>query len=108
MPEREPVYDRLEKVAAFEASLCRLEIDYIEAYFSHVSWDMPEETEAVIRAFEQLKRDGKARAVGVSTDSLPYASTSTGTAGTTCNRQPAGRRRLAVSGKVVVQVSTIA
>lgn len=72
-PKGEPVYDRPEKVIeAFEASLRRLGTDYIDVYFCHIWWDKEEETEAFIRAFETLKRDGKARVVGVSTDSLPY------------------------------------
>ncbi|MDQ3704973.1 MAG: aldo/keto reductase [Chloroflexota bacterium] len=72
-PEREPVYDRPEKVVeAFEASLRRLQTDYIDVYFCHIWWDKHEETEAFIEAFEQLKRAGKVRAVGVSTDSFDY------------------------------------
>ncbi len=72
-PQREPVYDSPEKVIeAFEASLRRLGTDYIDVYFDHIWWDKHEETEAFIRAFEILKRDGKARAVGVSTDSLDH------------------------------------
>lgn len=72
-PQREPVYDRPEKVIeACEASLRRLETDYIDVYFCHIWWDKPEETEAFMRAFEQLKRDGKVRATGVSTDNLDY------------------------------------
>ncbi len=72
-PEREPVYDRPEKVVeAFEASLRRLETDYIDVYWCHIWWDKHEETEAFLEAFERLKRDGKARAVGVSTDSIDH------------------------------------
>ncbi len=72
-PQREPVYDRPEKVVeAFEASLRRLETDYIDVYFCHIWWDKPEETEAFMRAFEQLKQAGKVRATGVSTDSFDY------------------------------------
>lgn len=72
-PRREPVYDRPEKVvAACEASLQRLQTEYIDVYFSHIWWDKPEETEAFGRAFEMLKRDGKIRAAGVSTDDLAY------------------------------------
>ncbi len=72
-PKREPVYDRPEKVVeACEASLRRLETDYIDVYFCHIWWDRPEETEAFMQAFETLKRDGKVRVAGVSTDSFPY------------------------------------
>lgn len=72
-PQREPVYDRPEKVvAACEDSLRRLDTDYIDVYFCHIWWDKPEETEAFMQAFEQLKRDGKVRLVGVSTDDIEY------------------------------------
>ncbi len=72
-PEREPVYDRPERVVeAFEASLGRLGTDYIDVYFCHIWWDKPEETETFIEAFARLKRDGKVRAVGVSTNDLDY------------------------------------
>jgi myo-inositol catabolism protein IolS len=72
-PKREPVYDRPEKVVeAFENSLRRLETDYIDVYFCHLWWDKHEETEAFMRAFEMLKRDGKVRTVGVSTENFEY------------------------------------
>ena len=72
-PEREPVYDRPEKIVkACEASLKRLETDHLDVYFCHIWWDKYEETEAFIEAFEQLKNDGKVRAVGVSTNDLDY------------------------------------
>ena len=72
-PKGAPVYDRPEKVVeACEASLRRLETDYIDVYFCHIWWDKPEETEAFMQAFELLKRDGKVRVAGVSTDSFPY------------------------------------
>jgi myo-inositol catabolism protein IolS len=72
-PEREPVYDRPEKVVeACEASLRRLETDHVDVYFCHIWWDKHEETEAFIEAFDRLKRDGKTRAMGVSTNDLNY------------------------------------
>ncbi|HEK9098997.1 aldo/keto reductase [Bacillus pfraonensis] len=72
-PNGEPVYDTAEKViAVFETSLLRLQTDYIDVYFCHIWWDKKEETEAFLRAFEILKRDGKVRAVGVSTHDLQY------------------------------------
>lgn len=72
-PDREPVYDTAEKIiAVFETSLLRLQTDYIDVYFCHIWWDKKEETEAFLRAFEILKRDGKVRAVGVSTHDLQY------------------------------------
>ncbi len=72
-PEREPVYDRPEKVReALENSLRRLGTDYVDVYFDHIWWDKHEETEAFIEALAQLKAEGKARAVGVSTDDFEY------------------------------------
>jgi aryl-alcohol dehydrogenase-like predicted oxidoreductase len=72
-PELEPMYDRPEKVIeALEASLERLETDHVDVYFCHIWWNTPEETEAFIEAFDQLKRDGKVGAVGVSTNELDY------------------------------------
>ncbi|MDM5188917.1 aldo/keto reductase [Bacillus sp. DX4.1] len=72
-PSGEPVYNTAEKVIAVcETSLRRLQTDYIDVYFCHIWWDKKEETEAFLRAFEILKRDGKVRAVGVSTHDLQY------------------------------------
>ena len=72
-PQRGPVYDRPEKVVeALEASLGRLETDHVDVYFCHIWWDKHEETEAFIEAFERLKKDGKVRAVGVSTNDLDH------------------------------------
>ncbi len=72
-PKREPVYDRPEKVReALENSLRRLGTDYVDVYFDHIWWDKHEETEAFIEALVQLKAEGKARAVGVSTDDFEY------------------------------------
>jgi myo-inositol catabolism protein IolS len=72
-PQREAVYDRPEKViAAFDASLQRLETDYIDVYFCHLWWDKQEETEAFMRAFEMLKQEGKLRVAGVSANDLEY------------------------------------
>ena len=73
VPEREPVYDRASKVTeAFDASLRRLGTDYIDVYWCHIWWDKHEETEAFIEAFDELKRGGRARAVGISTDSIDH------------------------------------
>ena len=72
-PQREAVYDRPEKVReALENSLRRLGTDYVDVYFDHIWWDKHEETEAFIAALAQLKAEGKARAVGVSTDNFEY------------------------------------
>ena len=72
-PERAPVYGQPEKVVeALEASLQRLETDHVDVYFCHIWWDKHEETEAFIEAFDRLKKDGKVRAVGVSTNDLDH------------------------------------
>lgn len=72
-PEGEPVYHRPQKVIdAFDASLRRLGTDYIDVYWCHIWWDKPEETEAFLVAFDQLKTSGKVRAVGVSTDGIDH------------------------------------
>ncbi|MDQ6422861.1 aldo/keto reductase [Paenibacillus sp. LHD-117] len=72
-PKGAPVYDKPEKIVeACEASLRRLETDYIDIYFCHLWWDKEEETEAFMRAFEILKKDGKVRSVGVSTENFDY------------------------------------
>ena len=72
-PELDPVYDRPEKVVdALDGSLRRLGTDYVDVYWCHIWWDKHEETEAFLVAFEELKRSGKARAVGVSTDSIDH------------------------------------
>ncbi|EOO12421.1 hypothetical protein IG9_05523 [Bacillus cereus HuA2-9] len=41
-------------------------------YFCHIWWDKPEETDAFLQAFQTLKKSGKVRAVGVSTNDLDY------------------------------------
>ncbi|MCP8968191.1 aldo/keto reductase [Ectobacillus ponti] len=72
----EPIYDTPAKViGAFEDSLQRLGTDYLDVYFCHIWWHQEQETEAFLTAFEQLKRDGKVRAVGVSTDDFAYLQT---------------------------------
>lgn len=72
-PAGHPVYDRPQKViGAFDASLRRLGTDYIDVYWCHIWWDKPEETEAFLVAFDQLKTSGKVRAAGVSTDGIDH------------------------------------
>lgn len=72
-PKKGAVYDEPSKVvAACEASLRRLQTDYIDVYFCHIWWDNDQETEAFLAAFEQLKREGKVRAAGVSTDGIEH------------------------------------
>lgn len=72
-PEKGAVYDRPEKVIdACEASLRRLGTDYIDVYFCHIWWDNDRETEAFLAAYDRLKRDGKVRAIGISTDGFKH------------------------------------
>lgn len=72
-PKGTPVYDRPERVReALENSLRRLGTEYVDVYFDHIWWDRHEETEAFMEALAQLKQEGKARAVGVSTDDPSY------------------------------------
>ena len=72
-PSGPPVYDRPERVReALENSLRRLGTDHVDVYFDHIWWDTHEETEAFIAALAELKAEGKARAVGVSTNDLAY------------------------------------
>jgi myo-inositol catabolism protein IolS len=49
-----------------DASLHRLKTDYIDLYFCHL--DPPKDVEVFIEAFETLKRQGKIRHYGVSTN----------------------------------------
>lgn len=72
----EPIYDAPEKVVeACENSLQRLGTDYVDVYFCHIWWHVEQETEAFLEAFDRLKRDGKVRAAGVSTDNYDYLKT---------------------------------
>ncbi len=72
-PKREPVYDTPEKViTALDNSLRRLGTDYVDVYFCHLWWDKEEETEAFMRAFEDIKKAGKARVTGVSAEDFTY------------------------------------
>lgn len=51
-------------LAAMDASLERLGLDYVDLYLVH--WPKPERTEASWRAMEELQVTGKTRAIGVS------------------------------------------
>jgi aryl-alcohol dehydrogenase-like predicted oxidoreductase len=53
-----------------EASLKRLEVDYIDVYQNHLRWD--ENWEVFAEALIRLKQAGKARLVGLSTNDLDY------------------------------------
>jgi aryl-alcohol dehydrogenase-like predicted oxidoreductase len=57
-------------VRCVEASLRRLGTDRVDVLFCHLWWD--ENTEAFLDAFDRLKREGKARATGVSTDDVAH------------------------------------
>jgi diketogulonate reductase-like aldo/keto reductase len=56
-------------LAALDASLGRLAMDYVDLYLVH--WPKPEHTRATWQAMEELQRAGKARAIGVS-NFLPH------------------------------------
>ncbi|GMQ98143.1 MAG: glyoxal/methylglyoxal reductase [Acidimicrobiia bacterium] len=51
-------------LAALDASLGRLGMDYVDLYLVH--WPKPEHTADTWRAMEELRASGKARAIGVS------------------------------------------
>jgi aryl-alcohol dehydrogenase-like predicted oxidoreductase len=59
--------------AACEASLGRLGTDYIDLYHLHIGSLPQEEAEAVADALEDLRREGKIRGYGWSTDDLGCA-----------------------------------
>ena len=56
---------------ACEASLQRLGIDTLDLYQCHVGWD--ENVEVFVEAFHDLRRQGKIRFFGVSTDNFQHA-----------------------------------
>lgn len=53
-----------ETLAAFEASLARLGLDYVDLYLLH--WPVPGKYQESWRALEKLYADGRVRAIGVS------------------------------------------
>ncbi|WP_131973310.1 aldo/keto reductase [Exiguobacterium sp. s166] len=59
-------------LAAFETSLQKLGVDYVDLYLIH--WPMPDEDLYMDtwRALEQLYRDGKTKAIGVSNFHIPH------------------------------------
>jgi aryl-alcohol dehydrogenase-like predicted oxidoreductase len=56
---------RKSRVQAIEASLRRLKTDYIDLYWLHI-WDQMTPVEEVMRAFDDLVRQGKVLYIGVS------------------------------------------
>jgi aryl-alcohol dehydrogenase-like predicted oxidoreductase len=69
---RVTAYDTVEKlIAGVEASLDRLETDYVDIIQSHINFRDPT-MEIFLEGFQRLQRDGKVRAYGVSTGSLEY------------------------------------
>lgn len=56
---------RKNMIRAVEASLKRLQTDYIDLYYLHI-WDGRTPVEEILRAFDDLVRDGKILYVGIS------------------------------------------
>jgi aryl-alcohol dehydrogenase-like predicted oxidoreductase len=56
---------RKHMIEAVDASLERLQTDYIDLYWMH-NWDMVTPVEEVMRAFDDLVRSGKVRYIGLS------------------------------------------
>ncbi|MFG6149609.1 aldo/keto reductase [Halobacillus sp. B23F22_1] len=53
-----------ETIEAFERSLKRLQLDYVDAYLIH--WPVPDQFKQTWKALEKLYYDGKVRSIGVS------------------------------------------
>jgi aryl-alcohol dehydrogenase-like predicted oxidoreductase len=69
--DRPNAYTKPEMVVeSCDASLRRLRTDRIDVYQCHLWWD--ENTEVFLEGFEQLKREGKIRAYGVSTNQVEH------------------------------------
>ena len=69
--DRPNAYTKPEMVIeSCDASLRRLRTDRIDVYQCHLWWD--ENTEVFLEAFERLKRDGKIRAYGASTNEVGH------------------------------------
>ncbi len=65
-------YTTLEKlIAGVESNLRRLDTDYIDVIQSHIDFRDPT-MEIFLEGFQQLQRDGKVRAYGVSTSDFEY------------------------------------
>jgi len=66
-------YGYEEALRAFDASLRRLRLDYVDLYLLH--WPLPSDFEATTgayRALERLLKEGRARAIGVSNFSAAH------------------------------------
>jgi methylglyoxal/glyoxal reductase len=59
-------------LAAFEESRQKLQLDYMDLYLIH--WPLPKKNKykETWQALEQLYRDGKVRAIGVSNFEVPH------------------------------------
>ena len=72
-PNGVPVYDTPEKSSPYLKQVYNVFKQIILIFiFCHIWWHNRRETEAFLRAFDILKRDGKVRTVGVSTHDLQY------------------------------------
>jgi aryl-alcohol dehydrogenase-like predicted oxidoreductase len=70
--ERRTAYGSVrELIAGVESSLERLQTDYVDVIQSHISFRDPT-MEVFLEGFQQLQRDGKVRAYGVSSSDLEY------------------------------------
>jgi aryl-alcohol dehydrogenase-like predicted oxidoreductase len=65
--------NRKHMIAALEASLRRLDTDYVDLYFLH-AWDRLTPVEEVMRSLDNLVRAGKVRYIGLSDTPAWYAS----------------------------------
>lgn len=70
--QQRTAYDTVEKlVAGVESNLRRLQTEYVDVVQSHIDFRDPT-MEVFIEGFQQLQRDGKVRAYGVSTSDFEY------------------------------------
>ncbi len=59
-------------LAAFEASMQKLQLEYLDLYLIHWPGKDKSKYKATWRAFEKLYRDGRIRAIGVSNFHIPH------------------------------------
>jgi aryl-alcohol dehydrogenase-like predicted oxidoreductase len=70
--QRRTAYQSVEQlVAGVESNLQRLKTDYVDLIQSHISFREPT-MEVFLEGFQQLKRDGKVRAYGMSSSDFEY------------------------------------